>query len=98
MDQQDVLLLRAAVSTTTCDIAKISARRFSSATLPPLCCSSQQGSCVAASPLPGLLSLKQMCFQDKNNIVSCKSPSASLFACTQQTVCLGTACVGTYRL
>lgn len=70
----------------------VSAHRFSSALL-----SSQQRSCVAASP-PQPLSLQQMCFQDKNNTVNCKSPSAFLFACTQQTVCLGMACVGTHRL
>lgn len=79
-------------SATACGAAKVSAHRFSSALL-----SSQQRSCVAASP-PQPLSLQQMCFQDKNNTVNCKSPSAFLFACTQQTVCLGMACVGTHRL
>ena len=95
MDQHDALLLQAAVSTTTCDTAQISARRFSSAALPPSVLQLTTGSCMTASPSPGFLSLKQMCFQDKNNIVSCKCPSASLFACTQQIVCLGMACVGT---
>lgn len=88
MNQQDALLLRAAVSTTACDIAKFSAHRFSSATL---WCSSQQGSCMAASPLPGLLSLKQMCFQDKNN--------TELQIPLRLPLCLYSAnSVGTYRL
>lgn len=59
-----------------------------SALLSALHCSSQQGSCVAASLLQGLVSDKQIRFQNKNNIVKCKSLPASLFDCAQQTVWL----------
>lgn len=98
VDQQDALLLRATVSTTTCDMVKLSAHGFSGATLPPSVPQLTTGELHGCQSFAGASALKQMCFQDKNNTVSCKSPSASLFACTRQTVCLGMACVGTYRL
>lgn len=41
--------------------------QFSSASLPTPCCSSRRGTRTAASLLLGLVSLKQMRFQDKNN-------------------------------
>lgn len=83
--------LRVAVPAAACSVAEVSAHGFSSALL-----GSEQSCVPASSPQP--LSLQQMCFQDKNNTVNCKSPSAFLFACAQQTVCLGMACVGTHRL